>query len=80
MSYQIAWIHGDLVLAELGTTAGGTALQLWTEPAMAAEGLEGKRAKAKEIVSTWVITIPGAGTVSVVTYLLANALAGVGSA
>ncbi len=34
-------------------------------------------AKAKEIVSTWIITIPGAGTVSVLTYLLVNALVGV---
>lgn len=34
-------------------------------------------AKAQEIVSTWVITIPGAATVSVLTYLLVNALAGV---
>jgi PiT family inorganic phosphate transporter len=31
-------------------------------------------AKAKEIVSTWVITIPGAGMVSVLIYLLADAL------
>jgi PiT family inorganic phosphate transporter len=37
-------------------------------------------AKAKEIVSTWVITIPGAGTLSVATYLLVNGLLGVGSA
>jgi PiT family inorganic phosphate transporter len=29
-------------------------------------------AKAKEIVSTWLITIPGAGTVSVLTYLLVD--------
>ena len=36
-------------------------------------------AKAKEIVSTWVITIPGAGTVSVLTYLLVNVLTGVGA-
>jgi PiT family inorganic phosphate transporter len=34
-------------------------------------------AKAKEIVSTWIITIPGAGTVSVLTYLVVNALVGV---
>jgi PiT family inorganic phosphate transporter len=34
-------------------------------------------AKAKEIVSTWIITIPGAGTVSVLTYLAADALLGV---
>jgi PiT family inorganic phosphate transporter len=34
-------------------------------------------AKAQDIVSTWVITIPGAGTVSVLTYLLVNALLGV---
>ncbi len=34
-------------------------------------------AKAKEIVSTWVITIPGAGTVSVLTYLLVNIAFGV---
>ncbi len=33
-------------------------------------------AKAKEIISTWIITIPGAGTVSVLTYLLVNALLG----
>lgn len=26
-------------------------------------------AKAKEIISTWVITIPGAGTVSILTYV-----------
>ena len=31
-------------------------------------------AKAKEIVSTWLITIPGAGSVSVVTFLLVDAL------
>jgi PiT family inorganic phosphate transporter len=31
-------------------------------------------AKAKEIVSTWLITIPGAGTVSVLTYLLVKLL------
>jgi len=31
-------------------------------------------AKAKEIVSTWIITIPGAGTVSVLTYLLVDLL------
>jgi PiT family inorganic phosphate transporter len=31
-------------------------------------------AKAKEIVSTWLITIPGAGTVSVLTYLLVDLL------
>jgi PiT family inorganic phosphate transporter len=31
-------------------------------------------AKAQEIVSTWIITIPGAGTVSVLTYLLVNGL------
>ncbi len=31
-------------------------------------------AKAKEIVSTWVITIPGAGTVSILTYALMNML------
>jgi len=31
-------------------------------------------AKAKEIVSTWIITIPGAGTVSALTYLLVNLL------
>ena len=37
-------------------------------------------AKAKEIVSTWVITIPGAGAVSVATYLLVNSGLGVGSA
>ncbi|NEV64098.1 inorganic phosphate transporter [Thiorhodococcus minor] len=30
-------------------------------------------AKAKEIVSTWIITIPGAGAVSVLTYLLVDA-------
>jgi len=34
-------------------------------------------AKAQEIVSTWIITIPGAGTVSVLTYLLVNGLVGV---
>jgi len=34
-------------------------------------------AKARDIVSTWIITIPGAGTVSVLTYLLVNALLGV---
>ncbi len=34
-------------------------------------------AKAQEIVSTWIITIPGAGTVSVLTYLLVNALVSV---
>ncbi len=34
-------------------------------------------AKAQEIVSTWIITIPGAGAVSVLTYLLVNALVGV---
>jgi len=33
-------------------------------------------AKAQEIVSTWVITIPCAGTVSVLTYLVANTLFG----
>jgi PiT family inorganic phosphate transporter len=31
-------------------------------------------AKAQEIVSTWIITIPGAGTVSVLTYLLVDLL------
>jgi PiT family inorganic phosphate transporter len=31
-------------------------------------------AKAKEIVSTWLITIPGAGSVSVLTYLLVDLL------
>jgi len=31
-------------------------------------------AKAKEIVSTWIITIPGAGMVSVLTYLLVDLL------
>jgi PiT family inorganic phosphate transporter len=31
-------------------------------------------AKAKEIVSTWLITIPGAGTVSALTYLVADLL------
>ncbi len=31
-------------------------------------------AKAKEIVSTWIITIPGAGTVSMLTYLLVQLL------
>jgi PiT family inorganic phosphate transporter len=31
-------------------------------------------AKAEEIVSTWLITIPGAGTVSVLTYLLVQLL------
>jgi PiT family inorganic phosphate transporter len=30
-------------------------------------------AKAQEIVSTWIITIPGAGTVSVLTFLLVDA-------
>ncbi len=30
--------------------------------------------KAKEILSTWIITIPGAGSVSVLTYLLVNLL------
>ncbi len=30
--------------------------------------------KAKEIVSTWLITMPGAGSVSVLTYLLVDAL------
>ena len=33
-------------------------------------------AKAKEIVSTWIITIPGSGTVSVLTYLVVNATVG----
>ena len=33
-------------------------------------------AKAQEIVSTWVITIPCAGTVSMLTYLVANTLIG----
>jgi PiT family inorganic phosphate transporter len=33
-------------------------------------------AKAKEIVSTWVITIPGAGIVSVSSYLLLNSVIG----
>jgi PiT family inorganic phosphate transporter len=27
-------------------------------------------AKAKEIISTWVITIPGAGAVSILTFLV----------
>ena len=27
-------------------------------------------AKAKEIISTWIITIPGAGTVAICTYLI----------
>lgn len=31
-------------------------------------------AKAKEIISTWIITIPGAGTVSALTYLLVHFL------
>ncbi len=34
-------------------------------------------AKAREIVSTWIITIPGAALVSVVVYLIVNAIAGV---
>ncbi len=34
-------------------------------------------AKAKEIVSTWIITIPGAGSVSILTYLAVNAIVGV---
>ena len=34
-------------------------------------------AKAKEIVSTWIITIPGAGLVSVASYLLLDALVGI---
>ncbi len=34
-------------------------------------------AKARDIISTWVITIPGAGTVSVLTYLVVNAIVGV---
>jgi PiT family inorganic phosphate transporter len=33
-------------------------------------------AKAKEIISTWIITIPGAGLVSMMTYLLVNAMLG----
>ena len=33
-------------------------------------------AKAKEIVSTWIITIPEAGTVSVLTYLVVDTLIG----
>lgn len=33
-------------------------------------------AKAQEIVSTWIITIPGAGIVSVLTYLVINLLLG----
>jgi inorganic phosphate transporter, PiT family len=35
-------------------------------------------AKAKEIVSTWLITIPGAGTVSILTYLLVRLLVDLG--
>jgi PiT family inorganic phosphate transporter len=34
-------------------------------------------AKARDIVSTWIITIPGAGTVSILTYLLVHVLLGV---
>ncbi len=34
-------------------------------------------AKAKEIVSTWIITIPGAGIVSVMTYLVVSIIVGV---
>ncbi len=34
-------------------------------------------AKAKEIVSTWIITLPGAGTVSALIYLLVDAATGV---
>jgi PiT family inorganic phosphate transporter len=34
-------------------------------------------AKAQEIVSTWIITIPGAATVSVCTYLLVSTVVGV---
>jgi inorganic phosphate transporter, PiT family len=33
-------------------------------------------AKAKEIISTWIITIPGAGLVSMMTYVLVNAMLG----
>nr|WP_245232647.1 inorganic phosphate transporter [Thiorhodococcus minor] len=32
--------------------------------------------KAQEIVSTWIITIPGAGSVSMLTYLIVNAVLG----
>jgi PiT family inorganic phosphate transporter len=31
-------------------------------------------AKAQEIVTTWIITIPGAGVVSVLTYLVLDLL------
>ncbi|MGB5541174.1 MAG: inorganic phosphate transporter, partial [Gammaproteobacteria bacterium] len=34
-------------------------------------------AKAKEIVSTWIITIPGAGAVAAVVYLLIHSVFGV---
>jgi PiT family inorganic phosphate transporter len=34
-------------------------------------------AKARDIVSTWIITIPGAGTVSVLTYLFVHFVLGV---
>lgn len=35
-------------------------------------------AKAKEIVSTWVITIPGSATVAIIAYLVINVLFGIG--
>lgn len=35
-------------------------------------------AKAKEIVSTWIITIPGAGMVSAITFLAVNLIFGLG--
>lgn len=34
-------------------------------------------AKAREIVSTWIVTIPGSGTVAVLTYLVINLVTGV---
>ena len=34
-------------------------------------------AKAKEIVSTWVVTIPGAGTVGLITYLGVHGVLGI---
>ena len=33
-------------------------------------------AKAKEIISTWIITIPGAGIVSILTYFLIHLFSG----
>ena len=62
-------VRGRLLLAFLGGALMGIG---------AAERPKAVRwAKAKEIVSTWIITLPGAGTVSALIYLLVDAATGV---